>query len=150
MGEHQGTGRTVDSTTDRLELLAEGLTPDSDLTAAVNGVRVPLVLVGNDRALGAIRYRLFDNPWGLQPHIRSHCPLGIEIIQDDTVVHALDYLNWKPPGEVYDGPPTSDDDARQRVAERLRIYEGRIGAVVTPREVPVSPDAPFTLDMRRS
>ena len=42
MGEHQGTGRVVDGTTDRLELLAEGdlkIPPASLSASMVSGCR---------------------------------------------------------------------------------------------------------------
>jgi len=151
MGEHQGTGRVVDSTTDRLELLAEGPAEDADLIASINGVRLPLIHAGDDCAVGAIRYRLFDNPWGLQPHIKAHSPLRIEIIASSAgkVVHALDYFNWKLLGEGYDGLPTTADEARGRVAERLKVRADLVDAKSTARELPGSTHAPYTLDLRR-
>ncbi len=152
MGEHQGTGRVVDSTTDRLELLAEGCVKGHPLTASVNGIRLPLVEVGGAGAVGAIRYRLFDNPWGLQPHIKAHTPLHIEVIDPSTgrIVHAFDYHNWKRLGEGYDGLPVDAEEARRRVAERLVDRPDLAGNEAVVREVPVSPHAPFTLDLRRA
>ena len=152
MGEHQGTGRTVDSSTERLELLADGLAEEPEFIATANGIRISLTEVGDGSAAGGIRYRLFDNPWGLQPHIKAHSPLRIEIIDKASgkIAHALDFLNWKPLGEAYDGPPVTEDDARQRVAERLQVRADLLGSVATVRELPVSPLAPATLDLRRS
>jgi uncharacterized protein (DUF2126 family) len=150
MGEHQGSGRSVDSTTDRLELLAEG--DSSGLAATVNGIRVPLIEAGPGVAAGAIRYRLFDNPWGLQPHITAHSPLHFEVVAlaDTRVLYAVDYLNWKTEDHDYDGLPDSDAEARRRVAERLTPRPDLAGRIAAFREVPQSPHAPFTLDLRRT
>jgi uncharacterized protein (DUF2126 family) len=152
MGEHQGTGRVVDSTTDRLELLAEGTGAGKELIASISGIRLPLIEVDGERAVGAIRYRLFDNPWGLQPHVKAHSPLRIEIVDlsNGKIVHAIDYFNWKRLGEGYDGLPENGEEAGRRVAERLQELPELIGTRANVRELPVSPHAPFTLDLRRS
>ncbi len=152
MGEHQGTGRTVDSSTERLELLAQGPGAQDDFIAAVNGFRLAFVDVAHGCKASGIRYRLFDNPWGLQPHVGAHSPLRLEIISkaNGKIVHALEFLNWKPMGETYDRPPYTEDDARQRVAERLRARDDLVGSMTTVRELPASPMAPTTLDLRRA
>jgi len=150
MGEHLGSGRSVDSTTDRLELLAEG--DSSGLAATVNGIRVPLTEAGPGVATGAVRYRLFDNPWGLQPHIRAHSPLHFAVVElaDRKILYAVDYLNWKTADADYDGLPDSDAEARRRVAERLKPRPDLAGRIAAFREVPQSPHAPYTLDLRRT
>jgi len=151
MGEHQGTGRVVDGTTDRLELLAGGITKTSTLAASVNGIRLPLVKAGRGEAVGAIRYRLFDNPWGLQPQIKAHSPLHLQIVDETSgeVLFAVDYLNWKRAGAPYDGLPATAEEGSQRVADRV-VVRGEPGKIkMALREVPPSAHAPFTLDLRR-
>ena len=152
MGEHQGTGRVVDSTTDRLELRAEGVPDHTALLVTINGIRLPMTAVSQDTMLGGIRYRLFDNAWGLQPHITAHSPLQIRVgdTASGKIVYAIDYLNWKAAGESYAAPPDSDTEARRRVAERLKLRSELIGEAISSRELPASPHAPFTLDLRRS
>ncbi len=152
MGEHEGTGRVVDSTTDRLELLAEGDVAEAGLIASVNGIRVPLQQVQGSGAVSGIRYRLFDNPWGLQPHIRAHSPLSIAIIDQATnrVLYAFDYFNWKLLGEGYDGLPANGEEARERVAERIALRPTLVGSEAAAVELATSAHAPFTLDLRRS
>jgi uncharacterized protein (DUF2126 family) len=152
MGEHEGTGRVVDSTTDRLELLAEGELAKAALIATVNGIRVPLQPVASNTAVSAIRYRLFDNPWGLQPHIRAHSPLSIVISEQASgrVVHAFDYFNWKLLGQGYDGLPATAAEARARVAERIIARADLVGTAQAVRELSAAKHAPFTLDLRRS
>lgn len=152
MGEHEGTGRVVDSTTDRLELLAEGSVAKAGLAASVNGIRLPLQDIDGEFAVAGIRYRLFDNPWGLQPHIKAHSPLDIAIIDQVTsqVVHAIDYFNWKLLGEGYAGLPANAKEASERIAERIAIKPSRVGSKATVRELSTSQQTPFTLDLRRS
>ena len=150
MGEHPGTGRIVDSTTDRLELLAENLPRRSTLAACVNGFRVPLARAGRGRAVGGIRYRVFDNRWGLQPQIAAHTPLCISIVDTQTreTLFALDYLNWNPGGGAYDGLPADAGEARRRIEARLNVRETPGSPVAGPCEVPPSPHSPLTLDLR--
>ena len=157
MGEHQGSGRVVDSTTDRLELLAEGDFTGKGFSAAglaacVNGIHMPLQQVSDTQAVCGLRYRLFDNPWGLQPHIKPHSPLSISIVHQPTmkIVHGFEYYNWKLLGEGYDGLPENAKQARARVDERLAILTSLIGKDATMSKLPVSPQAPYTLDLRRS
>ena len=155
MGEHEGTGRVVDSTTDRLELRVTGASEvkvGGRYLVGINGFKLPLVDAANNVCVGGIRYRLFDNPWGLQPHIRAHTPLQIRIIDTsrDEIVHAVDYANWKRDGGTYDGPPQTAAEAEPRVSERLIDRPELIGSKLRLEELPCSPDAPFTLDLRRS
>lgn len=151
MGEHEGTGRVVDSTTDRLEFLVEGDIAQAGLIASINGIRLPLQQVDKTVAVAGIRYRLFDNPWGLQPHIKAHSPLNIAIIEQATnkVVHAFDYVNWKLLGEAYSGLPTNNQEGKERVAERLVDRSSLVGAHVEVRDMPTTAHAPYTLDLRR-
>lgn len=157
MGEHQGSGRVVDSTTDRLELMAEGDFSKNDfsdagLAACVNGILMPLQKVSDTQAICGLRYRLFDNPWGLQPHIKAHTPLSFSIVDKSSmkIVHAFDYFNWKLLGHGYDGLPENAEQARERVDERLAVLPALAGEDAAMRELAGSPHAPFTLDLRRS
>lgn len=151
MGEHEGTGRVVDSTTDRLELAASTTASGEDYVVTVNGYRLPLRPLDGGGVVGAIRYRLFDNPWGLQPHIKAHTPLRIVILDTKTrrVVHALDYHNWRRAGVAYDGVPTTAAAAAARVAERVQVPTDLIGSPGEVLAAEPSPRAPYTLDLRR-
>ncbi|GAB5562844.1 MAG: hypothetical protein SynsKO_44910 [Synoicihabitans sp.] len=151
MGEHEGTGRIVDSTTDRLELRVTDLPHDTPLVATVNGHALPLHRNEDGSAVAAIRYRLFNNVWGLQPHISAHSPLRIEVCSstDHKILHAFEFLNWKRPGEGYDGLPDNAAEAAARVAERLLPRSDLIGSTATISESTNSERAPLTLDLRR-
>jgi uncharacterized protein (DUF2126 family) len=151
MGDHTGSGRVVDATTDRLELLAVTDGDAPELVAIVNGIRLPLRSQAGGCAVGGLRYRLFTNPWGLQPQVRAHTPLSFEIITpgDGRIVHAFDYLNWKRDQGDYDGLPRDEADANQRVLSRVLLRDEKCGAKAKWREVDASPQAPLTLDLRR-
>lgn len=152
MGEHQGSGRIVDSTTDRLELLVEGDLAGAGLLVTVNGYKLPLQHVDDGVAVGAIRYRLFDNPWGLQPHVRAHSPLRVAVIDEASgrIKHAFDFFNWNPGNQGYDGLPSTAQEAKERVAERLSILDALVGTEASVQELAASSRAPYTLDLRRS
>jgi len=152
MGEHQGSGRIVDSTTDRLQLMVEGDLAQAGLIVTVNGYRLPLLQADDAIAVGAIRYRLFDNPWGLQPHVRAHSPLRVAIIDEASgrIQHAFDFFNWNPSNQGYDGLPATAEEAKNRVAERLSKLDDLIGTETTVQELPTSLRAPYTLDLRRA
>lgn len=142
--------RSVDASTDRLQIRARGLGDPQACHASVNGLRIPLHTQPGNIAVGGVRYRLFDNVWGLQPHIRAHSPLRFDIVDAGSgkILHAFDFMNWKPLPGNYDGLPQSDEEADRRVAERVIPRTERCGQKPVLREVPLSPCAPFTLDLR--
>jgi uncharacterized protein (DUF2126 family) len=150
MGDHTGTGRTVDASTDRLELVAEGWTPGTRLLAIVNGLRIPLKRFKGGVALAGIRYRLVDNPFGLQPHVKAHVPLQFEIVDPDRqqILHAFKYADITPTGPDGLAPPTTLEEARTRVQGRV-IPSRPTRRKPRWREVRPTREAPFTLDLRR-
>ena len=142
--------RSVDASTDRLQILAHGLGETPPVHIAVNGIRIPLQLQPGDIGIAAVRYRLFENVWGLQPHIHAHSPLRFDVIDAATgkIIHAFDFVNWKPFAGNYDGLPQTEDEAHRRVLERLIPRTERWGEKPALREMPLSRYAPFTLDLR--
>jgi uncharacterized protein (DUF2126 family) len=151
MGDHIGTGRVVDATTDRLEMTVRnpGGAPAPGVT--VNGLRLPLMEQEDGVSVCGIRYRLFDNPWGLQPQVKAHSPLAFEMTDPATgkIIHAFDYLNWKREGGPYEGLPTTREEAVLRVQQRVVPREDKLGAAGSCRETPRSEATPMTLDLRR-
>ena len=153
MGEQPvagGTARSVDASTDRLQLRAWGVDPQR-LGAAVNGVRLPLQLQSDGTLICGLRYRLINARHGLQPQVTAHSPLQFAFFErpSDTIIYAFEYLNWKPESSEYSGLPKEDNEARARVLERLRVVPGIVGQKTVSRETELSPDAPLTLDLRR-
>jgi uncharacterized protein (DUF2126 family) len=149
-GPHGATTRPVDASTDRLQITLTRRDKAPLPLISVNNVHVPLPVQPDGNAVGAVRFRLFDNPDGLQPHIRSHCPLTFEIIDPSTrlVTHAFQYLHWKPGPNPYEGYPLTDDEAQERVRERVILRPDHEGRRATFREPEPRPDTPFTLDLR--
>jgi uncharacterized protein (DUF2126 family) len=141
--------RSVDASTDRLQVLAHA-SDNSTFHIGVNGLRVPLQPQPENIFVAGVRYRLFDNCWGLQPHIRAHSPLRFDVIDTATgkIVYAFDFMNWKPQAGNYDGLPQSEEEANRRVAERVIPRLERCGRKADLREITLSPNAPFTLDLR--
>ena len=142
--------RGVDASTDRLQLVAQGLRNPTSCHAAVNGIRLPLQFQPDGIALAGVRYRLFDNPWGLQPHVRAHSPLRFDVLDGASaeVLYAFDFMNWRPQQERYQELPQSEQEARRRVGERVIPQSERVGRKPQVREVRLSPRAPFTIDLR--
>jgi uncharacterized protein (DUF2126 family) len=142
--------RSVDASTDRLQICTHGAGASGACHVAVNGIRLPLQPQSGNVAVGAVRYRLFDNFWGLQPHIHAHSPLRFDVLDAATgkIVHAFDFMNWKPQPGNYDGLPQSEEEAHRRVAERVIPRLERFGQKPALREITLSPCAPFTLDLR--
>jgi uncharacterized protein (DUF2126 family) len=142
--------RSVDASTDRLQIRARGLSEPAACHASVNGIRIPLREQPGNIAVAGVRYRLFDNAWGLQPHIRAHSPLRFDVLDATSgeILHAFDFMNWKPQSGNYDGLPQTEEEADRRVAERVIPRLERRGQKPKLREVTLSPHAPFTLDLR--
>jgi uncharacterized protein (DUF2126 family) len=150
MGDHTGAGRVVDSSTERLELLARGLGPSTDLVASVNGIRIPLRRQRGGVSVAGIRYRLVANSWGLQPHIKSQSPLRFQIIdrRRRRILHQFDYRDWPGMRSPEVSPPADFEEAsrrlQQRVGRSVLSQERAAWRDVTPAKI-----APFTLDLRR-
>ncbi|SDT85941.1 Uncharacterized conserved protein, DUF2126 family [Verrucomicrobium sp. GAS474] len=150
-----GTSRSVDSSTDRLQVTIPD--PDGDwasrycfLAAGVPLSFCPTVIDGRKMLLGAVRYRMFYRVPGLQPHISSHSPLDFEVVDlaDFRVVAAARLLNWKPDNQNYAGLPQTEEEARVRVAERFRRTDGTVGELryLPKREKPF--ESLYTTDLR--
>lgn len=152
MGEQagaSGTFRTVDASTDRLQLRVANA-GGRDYFAVVNGLRIPLLSAKDGSAVGAIRYRLINNPYGLQPHIWAHSPLEFHIVDaaDGRILHSFQYLNWRRDAGGYQGLPQTDAEGRQRCDERVITLTQFIGQPATCRSVELPAAFPHTLDLR--
>ena len=81
MGEEArggGTVRYVDSSVERLEVKANGLTPGRHRGAG-QWPAMPLRATAPGRGRGGVRFKAWQPPHGLHPTIPAHAPLTIEI-----------------------------------------------------------------------
>lgn len=142
-----GTSRSVDSSTERVEIRADPPTLPGRGMLLVNGHPVPFVRGGD--GLAAVRFRAFYVVPGLHPHVPLQSPLTFEWVphRKGVVTGAAAYHAWKPCGGEYSSRPTSPEEAQQRREERWVMCPERVGKVRSK----VTPDLSrgTTLDLRR-
>ncbi|MFP4348016.1 MAG: DUF2126 domain-containing protein [Desulfococcaceae bacterium] len=167
-----GTSRFVDSSVERLQIKAEGLT-DSRYVLACNGRRVRLHNTGaHGEYVGGVRYRAWQPPSALHPTIGVHSPLVFDVIDtwNGRSVGGCTYFVSHPGGRSYDTFPVNAYEAEARRVTRFRSHghtpgviqpppetmsRGRFlpeghppGPMAPPPEEP-NPEYPYTLDLRR-
>lgn len=153
LGEEPGAGGTtryVDSSLERLQIKTTGMfSPGMCIT--VNGVRVPLQATDTaGEFVGGVRYRGWQPPSCLHPTIAVHTPLVVDLV--DTVskrsLGGCRYHIDHPGGLNPEGIPVNALAAESRRAGRF-FRMGHTGGVLDPKEPRMSPDFPYTLDLRR-
>ncbi len=145
-----GTSRFVDSSVERIELLAHGLIPERH-RVLVNGVVLPMRPTGvAGDAVAGVRFRAWCPPHSLHPHLGVHHPLRFDVIDTwaQRSLGACGYHVWHPEGRAFDGPPLTRFEAIARRARRF-TREGPATWPISAREARPSPEAPYTLDLRR-
>lgn len=145
-----GTSRYVDSSMERLELRAEGLTPER-YEVLVNGLTLPLRPTGaGDERVGGVRFRAWCPPHSLHAHIGIHHPVRFDLWDrwGRRAVAAGAYHVWHPEGRAFEAAPLTRFEAQARRAQRFTA-EGPLPWPVVPRAARPHPDQPCTLDLRR-
>ena len=145
-----GTGRSVDSSLERIQIKLTGLTIDARYVVACNGRNVPLHPTGMPgESLAGIRYRARRLNATLHPTIPVHTPLTFDLIdtwQQRTIARCT-YHAGEPDGTMHTTRPADAAEARAR---RLR----RFVTETPPKEPAVIPTPepnhvfPMTLDLR--
>ncbi len=153
LGEEPGSGGTtryVDSSLERLQVKTTGMfSPGMCIT--VNGVKVPLQ--STDTAgefIGGVRYRAWQPPNCLHPTIAVHTPLVVDLVDtaNNVSLGGCRYYVEHPGGLNPEGYPVNTLAAESRRAGRF-FRMGHTGGYMVPKTPVMSPDFPYTLDLRR-
>jgi uncharacterized protein (DUF2126 family)/transglutaminase-like putative cysteine protease len=144
-----GTARYVDSSLERLELRAEGLTPER-YQVTCNGYTLPLRSTGTPGSyVAGVRYRAWQPPSCLHPRIGVHSPLVFDLYDRWTgqAVAGCTYHVVHPAGRNYEHFPVNALEAEARRLTRFQPF-GHTPGAFTPVTLPPRPESPCTLDLR--
>ncbi len=145
-----GTGRSVDSSLERMQVKIAGATSESRYVVTCNGRRVPLHATGKPgEQIAGIRYRARRLSAALHPTIPVHTPLTFELIDTfkERSVGSCVYHAGPPDGTVYATRPGDAEEARRRRLEWFQLVPPSAGNVPLPPQEK-NPAFPMTLDLR--
>lgn len=144
-----GAVRYVDSSVERMQVLVKGMTGERHIVSC-NGWRVPLHPTGtHGEFVAGVRYRAWQPPNCLHPTIPVHTPLVFDLVDswNERSLGGCTYHAAHPGGRSHETFPVNSYEAEARRLARF-FRHGHTGGKMRVAEVPVSPDFPFTLDLR--
>jgi len=131
-----GTARFVDSSIERIELKATGLTGER-YAILCNGMRIPMVNTGTKgEFVASLRYRAWQPPSALHPNLGVDTPLVFDIFDlwVGKSVAGCTYHVFHPGGRAYDSFPVNSFEAEGRRVSRF-YNENHTQGVYTPKEI---------------
>lgn len=150
-----GTARYVDSSVERLQVIARGLDPDRQVVTC-QGVPVPLTRTETPgEYFAGVRYRAWRPPSALHPSIEVHAPLTFDLVdlRAGVSLGGCTYHVVHPGGRAYDVFPVNAQEAESRRASRFEPFGHTAGGIDTDALRAASrvrdADFPLTLDLRR-
>jgi uncharacterized protein (DUF2126 family) len=154
LGEEPGAGGTtryVDSSLERLQVSASGLTPVRHWVTC-NRRALPLVATGTaDVQVAGVRYRAWQPAACLHPTIGIHTPLVFDLYDtwSGRALGGCTYHVAHPAGRNYETFPVNAREAESRRLSRFEPFGHTPGthAATPPR---IDPEHPYTLDLRRA
>ncbi|MCP5411775.1 MAG: transglutaminase family protein [Alphaproteobacteria bacterium] len=144
-----GTVRFVDSSVERLQVAASGLTQGRH-KVLVNGRSAPLHATGQGTAVSGVRFKAWQPAHGLHPTIPAHGPLVIEVWDSwrSRSLGGCTYHVAHPGGRNFEVFPVNANEAEGRRLARFEPH-GFTGGLFEAAREDANPDFPYTLDLRR-